>query len=259
MLLFSRIGERFDKDLHFPKRGPKSNRREQQRVAHASVTRTPQRAAQPFVDISALKSVIATSMNSETESGPAKTNIQLVNQAKSSDPNERLAAVSLIGGLLCENENAAEFISIGVLPVLVNCLESTDDKLFAEAAKAFVETSREVREVVEAGALPSLVKLLQSENMELCKKTVDAFGEITSREVREVVEAGALPPLVKLLQSENMDLCKETLSALGEIAEVKAREVAEAGAVPPLVKLLQSPDMDLCASTALLVAKIVGD
>uniref|UniRef100_A0A914HID8 Uncharacterized protein n=1 Tax=Globodera rostochiensis TaxID=31243 RepID=A0A914HID8_GLORO len=70
-------------------------------------------------------------MNSEMESGPAKTNIELVNQAKSSDPNERLAAVSLIGGLFWKDANSdevaiAEFVSIGLLPVLVNCLESTE-------------------------------------------------------------------------------------------------------------------------------------
>uniref|UniRef100_A0A914I2T0 Importin subunit alpha n=1 Tax=Globodera rostochiensis TaxID=31243 RepID=A0A914I2T0_GLORO len=70
-------------------------------------------------------------LNSETDSNATNTNIQLVNQAKSLDPNERFAAVSRICGLLWkdakENEVAiAEFVSIGAVPVLVNCLKSTE-------------------------------------------------------------------------------------------------------------------------------------
>ncbi|KAI3416261.1 hypothetical protein GPALN_005805 [Globodera pallida] len=176
------------------------------------------------------------------------TNIQLVNQAKSSDPNERLAAVSRIRGFTSEYKYAAEFVSIGVLPVLVNCLESTDDKLFAEAGRALGEIAEvKAREVVDAGALPPLVKLLQSPDMELCKKTVEALDAIAEvNKGREIVEAGAVPFLVKLLQSPNMDLCASTALALANIVDnYNAHEVVEAGALPPLLKLLESPDPDV--------------
>uniref|UniRef100_A0A914HHY2 RING-type domain-containing protein n=1 Tax=Globodera rostochiensis TaxID=31243 RepID=A0A914HHY2_GLORO len=196
--------------------------------------------------------------------------IQLVNQAKSSDPNERLAAVSRIGLLLWNGANLdevaiAEFVSIGAVPVLVNCLESTDDRLLVAAAWTLMNiTNVKAREVFEAGAVPPFVKLLQSEDMEVCVCTAMALANITAASddrALAVIEAGALPPLVKLLQSENMELCKQIAWALTNITDASddlALAVVEAGALPLLVKLLQSPDMDLCESTAWTLKNIAA-
>uniref|UniRef100_A0A914I3W1 Uncharacterized protein n=1 Tax=Globodera rostochiensis TaxID=31243 RepID=A0A914I3W1_GLORO len=198
------------------------------------------------------------SANSETDVIATNAQIQLVNQAKSSDPNERLAAVSRIGLLLWNGANSdelaiAEFVSIGVLPVLVNCLKSTDGKLLVQAARALKSIAcRKALAVVEAGAEPLLVKLLKSPNLEVCKCTVDVLANISWRSnAREskIVEAGAVPLLVKLLQSPDMDLCESTAWTLKNIAAASddlALAVAEAGALPPLVKLLQSENMELC-------------
>ncbi|KAI3416270.1 protein hexamerization [Globodera pallida] len=192
----------------------------------------------------------------------------LVNQAKSSDPNERLAAVSRIRGLFLKGaepiENCFDF-----LPVLVNCLKSTDEKLLVETAGALANIAdREARDesmlhnglfddamhAADAGAVPLLVNLLQSPNLEVRKQTVRALANIacfaTVEDVHKIVEAGAVPLLVNLLKSPNMQLCEYTILALNGIAYDKAREVVEAGAVPPLVKLLQSPNMKVCENAA---------
>uniref|UniRef100_A0A914HKB8 Uncharacterized protein n=1 Tax=Globodera rostochiensis TaxID=31243 RepID=A0A914HKB8_GLORO len=212
-------------------------------------------------------------MNSEPDSNADKTTIQLVNQAKTSDPNERLAAVSGIRNLLWKNEKADEFFSIGVLPVLVNCLESADEKLLVEAAGALANiVDRKTRgetmsydgyfddkmDFAEAVVVPLLVNLLQSENLEVRKQTVRALASIAYVKACEVVKARAVPLLVNLLQTPDMDLCENTVLALRDIAYDKAREVVEAGAVPPLVKLLQSPNMVLCENTAWTLKNIAG-
>uniref|UniRef100_A0A914HIV9 Uncharacterized protein n=1 Tax=Globodera rostochiensis TaxID=31243 RepID=A0A914HIV9_GLORO len=187
--------------------------------------------------------------------------------AAGSDPNARLAAVSRIGLLLWNGANLnevaiAEFVSIGFLPVVVNCLKSADDKLLVEAARALSSiTCRKAQEVVEAGAVLPLVKLLQSENMEVCKYSVVVVSDIawrTNARESKIVEAGAVPPLVKLLQSPNMELCENTVLALRGIAFVEEREVVEAGAVPLLVKLLQSPNMKVCENAAATLKNITA-
>uniref|UniRef100_A0A183CH61 microtubule-severing ATPase n=1 Tax=Globodera pallida TaxID=36090 RepID=A0A183CH61_GLOPA len=203
------------------------------------------------------------------------TNIQLVNKAKSSDPNERFAAVYRIGGLLwkgaIDEVAVAEFVSIGAVPVLVNCLKSTDDKLLVETAQALQRITYTDKalavveagavpllvkllqspnlEVCKAGAVPLLVKLLQSPNMDLCEKTAWTLKNIAIVEAHKVVEAGAVPPLLKLIQSPN-NVCKQAVWVLSNIADDNAREVVEAGALPPLVKLLQSPDIEVYKQTA---------
>uniref|UniRef100_A0A183C7S4 Importin subunit alpha n=1 Tax=Globodera pallida TaxID=36090 RepID=A0A183C7S4_GLOPA len=216
-------------------------------------------------------------MNSEPDSNADETTIQLVNKAKSSDPKERFAAVSRIESLLwkgaIDEVVIAEFVFIGVLPVLVNCLKSTDDKLLAEAASALSNIVYfNAREVIEAGAVPPLVKLLQSPNMELCKQISWALTNISAASPElalAVVEAGAVPLLVKLLQSPNMDLsasmpnmelCKESAWALKNISAASdglALAVIETGAVPPLVKLLQSSNTDVCTQASLAIGNII--
>uniref|UniRef100_A0A183C4J5 RING-type domain-containing protein n=1 Tax=Globodera pallida TaxID=36090 RepID=A0A183C4J5_GLOPA len=180
------------------------------------------------------------SASSETDVIANNAQIQLVNKAKSSDPKERFAAVSRIRGLLSKNSNPdevaiAQFVSVGVLPVLINCLKSKDDKLLVEAAQAFKSIACcTALAVVKAGAVPLLVKLLQSPNLEVCK--------------------------FKLLQSPNMELCKEGAWALKNIAAASddlALAVIETGALPPLVKLLQSPDMNVCNQAALVIGIII--
>ncbi|KAI3416266.1 hypothetical protein GPALN_005809 [Globodera pallida] len=191
--------------------------------------------------------------------------------SKSSDPKKRLAAVSRIRGFLSASSNPdelpiAEFVSIGVLPVLVNCLKSSDAKLLVQAAWALkIIACRKSLAIVEAGAVPVLVKLLQYPNNELRKDIGWALTNITAASpdfALAVVEAGALPPLVELLQSINTDtdLCENTAWTLKNIAAASADlalAVIEAGALPPLVELLQSINTDLCEEASLAIGKII--
>uniref|UniRef100_A0A914HFK0 Uncharacterized protein n=1 Tax=Globodera rostochiensis TaxID=31243 RepID=A0A914HFK0_GLORO len=191
-------------------------------------------------------------MNSETDSDADETTIQLVNQAKSSDPNARLAAVFQIRGLFAKgaepNENCFDF-----LQVLVECLESTDDNLLVEAAGALANIAdRKARgetmsyngifydamQVADAGAVPRLVKLLQSPNLELicfnrqtwiCVKIHWCRAALTTalKEIGgasydlglAVIEAGALLPLLNLLKSQNNKICEEAAWAIDSILE----------------------------------------
>uniref|UniRef100_A0A914I373 RING-type domain-containing protein n=1 Tax=Globodera rostochiensis TaxID=31243 RepID=A0A914I373_GLORO len=195
----------------------------------------------------------------------------LVSQAKSADPNERLPAVSRICGLLSKSANAdklliAEFVSIGILPVLVSCLKANDDKLIVEAASAIGNIADgNAREVVEAGAVPLLVKLLQSPNMEVCTYTAKALGNIADGNAREVIEAGAVPHLVNLLHSPNMEVCENTAMAFARIVDDEFNcasndhvlAVIEAGALPPLIKLTQTPNEDVCTHASFAIECII--
>ncbi|KAL7077620.1 hypothetical protein ACQ4LE_002832 [Meloidogyne hapla] len=141
-----------------------------------------------------------------------RTNLQeIVEQAQSPDPEVQMLAVTQARKLLSSDRNPPidDLISSGILPILVNCLESTNATLQFEAAWALTNiasgTSEQTRAVVQAGAVPHFLKLLDSLNMNVCEQAVWALGNIIGDgpHFRDYcIELGIVQPLLKFVAPE---------------------------------------------------------
>uniref|UniRef100_A0A915M816 Importin subunit alpha n=1 Tax=Meloidogyne javanica TaxID=6303 RepID=A0A915M816_MELJA len=141
-----------------------------------------------------------------------RTNLQeIVEQAQSPDPEVQMLAVTQARKLLSSDRNPPidDLISSGILPILVNCLESTNSTLQFEAAWALTNiasgTSEQTRAVVQAGAVPHFLKLLDSQNMNVCEQAVWALGNIIGDgpHFRDYcIELGIVQPLLKFVAPE---------------------------------------------------------
>ncbi|PAV89612.1 hypothetical protein WR25_19655 [Diploscapter pachys] len=98
----------------------------------------------------------------------------IVTMAQSPDPAVQMQAVQQARKMLSSDRNPPidDLISSGILPILVNCLKSTDVNLQFEAAWALTNiasgTSEQTQAVVNAGAVPLFLQLLSSGNMNVC-------------------------------------------------------------------------------------------
>ncbi|KAL3104108.1 hypothetical protein niasHS_002135 [Heterodera schachtii] len=141
-----------------------------------------------------------------------RTNLQeIVVQAQSADPEVQMLAVTQARKLLSSDRNPPidDLISSGILPILVNCLESPNATLQFEAAWALTNiasgTSDQTRAVVQAGAVPHFLKLLESPNMNVCEQAVWALGNIIGDgpHFRDYcIELGIVQPLLKFVAPE---------------------------------------------------------
>jgi hypothetical protein len=141
-----------------------------------------------------------------------RSNLQeIVTQAQSPDPEVQMLAVTQARKLLSSDRNPPidDLISSGILPILVNCLESTNATLQFEAAWALTNiasgTSEQTRAVVQAGAVPHFLKLLDSQNMNVCEQAVWALGNIIGDgpHFRDYcIELGIVQPLLKFVAPE---------------------------------------------------------
>lgn len=141
-----------------------------------------------------------------------KTNLQeIVLQAQSPDPETQMTAVTQARKLLSSDKNPPidDLITSGILPILVNCLNSTNAALQFEAAWALTNiasgTSDQTRAVVQAGAVPQFLELLKSENMNVCEQAVWALGNIIGDgpHFRDYcIELGIIGPLLKFVNPE---------------------------------------------------------
>nr|CAD2175753.1 unnamed protein product [Meloidogyne enterolobii] len=141
-----------------------------------------------------------------------RANLQkIVEQAQSPDPEVRMWAVTQARKLLLSDRNPPidDLISSGILPILVNCLESTNSTLQFEAAWALTNiasgTSEQTRAVVRAGAVPHFFKLLDSQNMNVCEQAIWALGNIIGDGPHfkdYCIEMGIVQPLLKFVAPE---------------------------------------------------------
>ncbi|CAD6194868.1 unnamed protein product [Caenorhabditis auriculariae] len=121
------------------------------------------------------------------QSGPFDESMlrMTVEAALSKDPATQLAAVQQARKMLSSDRNPPidDLISSGILPVLVNCLSSSEyPNLQFEAAWALTNiasgNSEQTRAVVDAGAVPLFLQLLSCGNMSVCEQAVWALGNI---------------------------------------------------------------------------------
>ncbi|XP_050713773.1 importin subunit alpha-4-like [Eriocheir sinensis] len=106
----------------------------------------------------------------------------IVENAASEDQMVQLTAVQAARKLLSSDRNPPidDLIQSGILPILVKCLEGTDNlSLQFEAAWALTNiasgTSRQTQAVVHAGAVPLFLKLLHSSSQNVCEQAVWAL------------------------------------------------------------------------------------
>ena len=108
----------------------------------------------------------------------------IVEKAKSAEPATQLAAVQAARKLLSSDRNPPidALINSGILPVLVGCLNASDNpSLQFEAAWALTNiasgTSQQTQAVVEANAVPLFLNLLASPHQNVCEQAVWALGK----------------------------------------------------------------------------------
>lgn len=111
----------------------------------------------------------------------------IVAKAQSPEPATQLSAVQAARKLLSSDRNPPidALIQSGILPVLVNCLNVTDNpSLQFEAAWALTNiasgTSQQTQAVVQANAVPLFLNLLSSPHQNVCEQAVWALGKFVA-------------------------------------------------------------------------------
>uniref|UniRef100_A0A7E4UX46 Importin subunit alpha n=1 Tax=Panagrellus redivivus TaxID=6233 RepID=A0A7E4UX46_PANRE len=136
---------------------------------------------------------------------------EIVAQAKSDNPEIQMTAVTQARKLLSSDRNPPidDLITSGILPILVECLRSTNTNLQFEAAWALTNiasgTSSQTQAVVHAGAVPYFLELLRSPNINVCEQAVWALGNIIGDgpHFRDYcIQLGIVEPLLKFVTPE---------------------------------------------------------
>ncbi|XP_022101907.1 importin subunit alpha-3-like [Acanthaster planci] len=134
---------------------------------------------------------------------------ELVQKAASNQPAIQLPAVQSARKLLSSDRNPPidDLIASGILPVLVECLDSQSSALQFEAAWALTNiasgTSKQTMAVVNAHAVPKFVNLLNSDHGNVCEQAVWALGNIIGDgpKCRDIcIDAGVVRPLLSFIR-----------------------------------------------------------
>ncbi|VDD96399.1 unnamed protein product [Enterobius vermicularis] len=135
----------------------------------------------------------------------------IVRNAKSTDHAVQMSAVQQARKLLSSDRNPPidDLIESGILPILVDCLRSSNVNLQFEAAWALTNiasgTSQQTNAVVQAGAVPLFLELLSSGNMNVCEQAVWALGNIIGDgpHFRDYcIQLGIVEPLLKFISPD---------------------------------------------------------
>lgn len=129
-----------------------------------------------------------------------------------SDSAKQLAAVQSARKLLSSDRNPPidDLIQSGILPILVNCLQRTENTMLQfEAAWALTNiasgTSEQTNQVVRAGAVPWFLQLLTSAAPSVCEQAVWALGNIIGDgpHLRDfVIRHGVVQPLLTFIKPD---------------------------------------------------------
>jgi len=133
----------------------------------------------------------------------------IVENAAQGDPPTKLCAVQAARKLLSRDKNPPidSLIQSGILPILVDCLQSDDHAaLQFEAAWALTNIasgkSQQTQAVVQAGAVGHFTQLLQSKHQNVCEQAVWALGNIIGDGpvLRDfVIKHGVVAPLLTFI------------------------------------------------------------
>ncbi|XP_026480643.1 importin subunit alpha-3 isoform X2 [Ctenocephalides felis] len=142
----------------------------------------------------------------------ANLKLLVENAGRSDDPTLQLAAVQSARKLLSSDRNPPidALIASGILPILVCCLECSDNPaLQFEAAWALTNiasgTSQQTNLVVHAGAVPLFLRLLMSPHQNVCEQAVWALGNIIGDGpcLRDyVIKMGVVQPLLSFIKPD---------------------------------------------------------
>ncbi|KAI6177585.1 Importin alpha-3 subunit [Aphelenchoides bicaudatus] len=132
-----------------------------------------------------------------------------VKEAEDDDPVVRLGGVTKIRNMLSSDKSPPikHVIDSGILPILVDYLESNDTQLQFESAWALTNIASgnndQTKAVVDAGAVPIFIRLLSSNDSKVVEQAVWALGNIIgdgpyNREI--CIRAGVVDPLIQLVQ-----------------------------------------------------------
>lgn len=132
--------------------------------------------------------------------------------ADTTDPEKQLTAVQAARKLLSSDRNPPidDLIQSGILPILVKCLERSENTMLQfEAAWALTNiasgTSQQTNKVVQAGAVPLFLRLLNSPSASVCEQAVWALGNIIGDGplLRDyVIKYGVVEPLLSFIKPD---------------------------------------------------------
>jgi len=175
---------------------------------------------------------------------------------QSSDPQIRLDAVKGFRKVLSHEKNppVREVIDTGVLPILIQLLQSVDSpELQFEAAWALtnIASTDMTRIVVEAGVVPIMAQLLLSQSPDVREQCAWCLSNIAGdcAELRDfVIQSGAMQPLLQnVIQPASNSMLRNTIWALSNLCRGKPQPKMEtvAPAIPVLAATLNSEDTEI--------------
>lgn len=173
----------------------------------------------------------------------------------------RLASVS--------ETNSEKIISTGMLPEIVNGLNSKDERYQKNLCQVIRSVSKHSQKlaskVVQGGCLKPLVECINSKSNDVTEAAASSIKAIASHDVslaQEVVEAGALPPLIKSITRTESTLRRTSISAIGSIARHNmqlATACIEARAISTIASTLSTTnDSKLKTQACLALAAIAA-
>jgi hypothetical protein len=133
---------------------------------------------------------------------------EILRKARSGVIEQKLEGIQLVRKILSKGRNPPidNLISVGLVPILVECLQHDHPSLQFEAAWALTNiasgTTVQTKTVVANGAVPILINLLSSPHANVCEQAVWALGNITGDgpDCRDyVIKCGIIQPLLYLI------------------------------------------------------------